>query len=201
MILKGFKFGMLLQLAVGPMCLLVFSTSTSHGFFKAFTLVFAIAIIDTLYISLSGIGVAAVIGREKVRNIIKLFGGIVLILFGVNTLIGIFHLSIFPDIKVFHNISSKNIFLQGLLLTASNPLTIIFWSGVFSTQVVENNLTRKQLCIFGMGCVLSTLIFLTFIAALGTVLGGFLPNILVQLLNGIVGIALIYFGMKLFLKN
>ena len=201
MIFKGFKFGMLLQLAVGPMCLLVFSTSTAHGFMMAFTLVLAIALIDALYITLSGFGVATIIGKEKVKNIIKLFGGIVLILFGTNTILGILRVSILPDIAVVHNISDKNIFLQGLLLTASNPLTIIFWSGVFSSQVVENNLNRKQLCLFGMGCVLSTLTFLTFIAALGSVISGFLPEIIIQVLNGIVGIALIFFGIKLFFKK
>lgn len=35
MFLKGFKFGMLLQLAIGPICLFIFQTSITKGFFVA----------------------------------------------------------------------------------------------------------------------------------------------------------------------
>lgn len=31
MIFKGLKFGMLLQFAIGPMCLMVFNTSATYG--------------------------------------------------------------------------------------------------------------------------------------------------------------------------
>lgn len=201
MILKGFKFGMLLQLAVGPMCILVFSTSASNGFLMGLSLVAAIALIDALFIGLSGVGVAAVIGKDKVNKVIKLFGGIVLILFGINTIIGIFDLSILPKLFTDYNLSGKSTFLQGLILTASNPLTIIFWSGVFSTQVIENNMNKKQLCLFGIGCVLSTLFFLTLVAVLGSVLSEFLPILIIKVLNACVGILLIFFGIKLFFKK
>lgn len=98
-------------------------------------------------------------------------------------------------------VNSQNIFIQGLLLTASNPLTIIFWSGVFSTQVIENNLNKNQMIFFGMGCVLSTLLFLTAVAIGGSILSGFLPQILIHMLNIIVGILLIFYGIRLLLKK
>lgn len=201
MVWKGFKFGMLLQLAVGPMCLLVFSTSTAQGFFVGLSLVLAIALIDALFITLSGLGVAAAIGRDKAKYVIKIFGGIVLILFGLQYILGIFNLTIVPNIVIFKHISDMNIFLQGLLLTASNPLTIIFWSGVFSTQVIEHSYSRQQLVFFGMGCVLSTLLFLTGIAALGSVISGFLPAIIIQILNGVVGLVIMYFGIRLLFRK
>lgn len=201
MLYKGFKFGMLLQLAVGPMCLLVFSTSSANGFVSALTLVIAIALIDALYITLSGFGASALIENKKVKYVIKIFGGIVLILFGFNTFLGMLHYSILPNIKLFHYSSKQNLFLQGIVLTASNPLTIIFWSGVFSSQIIENNLTKKQLFFFGLGCILSTLVFLTLIAALGSVVSRFLPETVICIMNGLVGIVLIYFGIRLFNKK
>jgi len=83
MIYRGFKFGMLLQLAVGPMCLMVFSTSSTYGFLMGLSLVLAIALIDGLYITLSGLGVAVIINKEKIKSVIKKLGCIVLVLFGV----------------------------------------------------------------------------------------------------------------------
>ncbi len=197
MVLKGLRFGMLLQLAVGPMCLMVFNTSTTYGFVYGLYLVSAIALIDALYVALSCVGVAAVINKEKIRNAIKLAGCLVLVLFGMNTVSGAFDLSFLPDIALFSYASSENLFVQGLLLTASNPLTIIFWSGMFSTQMMENQWNKKQLFLFAAGCVMATIIFLTIVSFLGSILSGFLPQIIVKSLNVTVGIILIFFGIKL----
>lgn len=45
MIYRGFKFGMILQLAVGPMCLMVFNTSATYGFLMGLSLVLAISLL------------------------------------------------------------------------------------------------------------------------------------------------------------
>ena len=71
MVLKGLKFGMLLQFAVGPMCFMVFNTSTTDGFVSGLYLVFAIALVDAIYIALSCVGVAAIINRAKVKAAMK----------------------------------------------------------------------------------------------------------------------------------
>lgn len=201
MVYKGFKFGMILQLAVGPMCLMVFNTSTTHGFLVGVSLVLAISLIDGLYITLSGLGVATIINKEKIKSTIKILGCIVLVLFGTNTITGAFGFSLLPDLKLFSNATNQNIFIQGILLTASNPLTIIFWGGVFSTQVAEYNLSKKQLIFFGFGCILSTLVFLTIVSFFGSIISGFLPLIIIKILNVMVGTILIYFGIKLLLKK
>lgn len=201
MILRGLRFGLLLQFAIGPMCLMVFNTSTTYGFIQGLPLIFAITLIDALYIALSSIGVAAIINRPKVKSVIKLIGCLVLVLFGANIISGVLDLSFLPDIALFANASSKNLFVQGLLLTASNPLTIIFWSGMFTAQMIENEWDKKQLLSFAVGCVLSTIIFLTAVAFLGSMLGAFLPQIIVEFLNVAVGIVLIFFGLKLLCKK
>lgn len=201
MIYKGFKFGMILQLAVGPMCLMVFNTSATYGFLVGLSLVLAISLIDGLYITLSGLGIAAIINKEKIKSTIKILGCIVLVLFGTNTITGAFGFTLLPAIKLFSNATNQNIFIQGLLLTASNPLTIIFWGGVFSTQVAEYDFSKKQIIFFGIGCVLSTLFFLTIVAFCGSILSGFLPQIIIKILNVMVGAILIFFGIKLLFKK
>ena len=201
MVIKGLKFGMILQLAVGPMCLLVLNTSVDHGLLSGFSLVLAIALIDALYITLSGLGASAIISKDKVKLIVKIFGCIILVFFGLNTILGVFDISIMPNISLFSNYKSTNLFLQGIILTASNPLTIIFWGGVFTTQIADNNLTRFQLFLFGAGCVLSTLIFLSGIALFGYFIGSFIPDIIIKILNVLVGAFLVFFGVKLLVKK
>lgn len=201
MIIKGFRFGMLLQLAVGPMCLMVFNTSASDGLFAGLLLVMAITLIDGLYIALSGIGVAALLNKERVKLANKLFGCIVLVLFGLSTITGAFGKELFPSLTLFRSDEVRNIFLKGLLMTASNPLTIIFWSGVFSGQVIQHGLKKQQLIWFGFGCVLSTLSFLSLVAILGKVVSGFLPPGIITGMNVVVGGLLIAFGIRLVLSK
>jgi threonine/homoserine/homoserine lactone efflux protein len=201
MILKGFRFGMLLQLAVGPMCLMVFNTSATYGFIYSISLIVAIALIDALYIGLSCIGTASIIDKTEIKTFIKIGGCIVLILFGLNTISGVFKISFLPNIGLFSEVTSQNLFVQGLLLTASNPLTILFWSGMFSAQMIENHWSQKQLLFFAVGCVLSTLFFLSCVALLGSFLNDFLPLLFVQILNILVGVFLIYFGIRLLLRK
>jgi threonine/homoserine/homoserine lactone efflux protein len=180
---------------------MVFNTSTTYGFLVGLSLVLAISLIDGLYIILSGLGIAAIINKEKIKTTIKILGCIVLVLFGTNTITGAFGFKLLPDLKLFSNTTNQNIFIQGLLLTASNPLTIIFWGGVFSTQVAEYDFSKKQLVFFGFGCILSTLFFLTIVSFCGSILSGFLPQVIIKILNVMVGAILIYFGIKLLLKK
>ena len=87
---KGLKFGMLLQFAVGPMCLMVFNTAKNTGLRVAFALVIAIALVDAFYITLAGLGASKLLEKETVKKVIKIIGSIILIIFGVNIILNVF---------------------------------------------------------------------------------------------------------------
>jgi threonine/homoserine/homoserine lactone efflux protein len=192
---------MLLQFAIGPMCLMVFHTAATYGFISGLSLVLAIALVDATYIAFASLGTASILGRKKVQTAVKLVGCFVMILFGVNVISEAFGLSFLPGITLFSATSDKNLFVQGLLLTASNPLTILFWSSVFSTQIIRHEWDKKQLTLFATGSVMATPIFLTAVAILGSTASNFLPQSVIKVLNVTVGIVLIFFGIRLLCKN
>lgn len=198
---SGIRFGMILQLAVGPMCLLVFNTASSAGIKAGIATVLAIAAIDAAYIVLAAIGVSAVMRRGSVRNIVSIIGAAVLIAFGADSLLGAMGISFLPTLSLFSGGASGGYFAKGALLTASNPLTIIFWGGVFATKASEGNMAGGRLALFGAGCVVSTLIFLSSVAVASSFAGSFLPEAAMKILNGAVGAVLIYFGIRLFLRR
>ncbi|MDR3490763.1 MAG: LysE family transporter, partial [Gammaproteobacteria bacterium] len=103
-------------------------------------------------------------------------------------------------INLLNGINSENTFLEGLVLTASNPLAILFWVGIFSSKIVEEKLTRKDVYLFGLGSIISTLFFLTIVAAIGSVTGYFLPIEIISMLNLVVGVILIWFALKMIIK-
>lgn len=196
---EGLRFGLLLQFAVGPMCLMVFNTSKNSGFLVALSLVIAIALVDALYIFLASLGASKILKNPKIKNVMKVVGALVLILFGINTILNVFDINIVPGLNL--NPSSSSAFVQGIILTLSNPITIIFWGSVLTTKLIEEKFKKKELIIFSVGLVSATLLFLTIVAILGMVLSSFISNSISNILNIIVGFLIIFFGLKLFIKK
>lgn len=152
--LSGLKFGMLLQLAIGPMCLMVFNTAKNNGFLVAMSLVLAIALVDAFYILLAGLGVSKLLDNKRMKKIFKIVGSLVLIIFGINIILNVFRINIIPGLNL--KPTSSNIFIQGLLLTLSNPITIVFWGSILTTKIIDDKLSKKDLTIFSIGLVSST---------------------------------------------
>lgn len=198
---KGFKYGMLVQLAIGPVSLLVFKTAGSSGFGMGLVLVLAVALVDAAFIAIASMGSVYLLKRENVQAAFKVISSLILILFGVTTILGAFDLSILPEIRLFSGGSSGGVFLEGILLTASNPLTILFWHSIISSQVNREKMSTGKIFLFGSGCVMSTVVFLTFISALGTFVDRFLPESVTMILNIAVGFALIGYGISLMIRR
>lgn len=197
LLVKGFRFGMLLQLAVGPVALFIFQTSLMSGFMTASTGVIGAALVDAIFIVAAVIGIGAIIQKDKAAFVMKIFGALILIAFGISTVLGVFGLSIIPGLNLAQSVEAGSVFQRAVLITASNPLTIIFWAGVFSARLAEGDMAGSEIYIFGFGTVLATLFFLTLIAVIGATSGRFLPATVIQVMNVAVGILLIYFGVRM----
>ena len=197
--LEGLEFGMLLQFAIGPMCLMVFNTAKNAGFFSALALVFSVALVDAFYIILASAGASRLLENKSVKDTVKIVGASVLMIFGLNIILGAFGISIIPGMSI--KTTAKSIFMQGLILTLSNPLTIVFWGSVLTGKIIEDSLSGFELAVFSMGLVSATLFFMTAVAAFGTVLKGFIPATLSAVLNMAVGAVIILFGIKMLVKK
>jgi len=197
MVLKGFCLGMIFQIAVGPLSLFIFQTAVTSGFFTAMIGVLGVVIVDALYILAAIFGIGIIIGKYKnLKKMIKYFGSIVLIVFGISIILEVFGFSLIPSLNFLSKQSMESIFLKVLVLTLSNPLTILFWVVVFSTKLSEANMNRKDMYYFGLGAVLATISFLTLVSITGIFVNNFLNPVVLKILNIIVGLVLIVFGLK-----
>jgi threonine/homoserine/homoserine lactone efflux protein len=195
----GLRFGLLLQIAIGPMCLMVFNAAKNNGFFAALPLVLAIALVDAFYITLASLGANKILENKKVKNISKMLGAAVLVLFGLNIILGVFGINFIPALNL--EPTTTNLFLQGLVLTLSNPITIAFWGSVLTVKIIDEKMTKKELAVFSSGLVSATLLFLSLVAVLGTILAGFISKNISDILNVIVGVAIIAFGIRILVKK
>lgn len=197
--IRGFRFGMILQLAIGPICIYIFQVATSQGFLIAEMGVLATALTDGLEIILAMIGVGVIIERHhSAKVVLKIGGAIVLLVYGVGSILSAFHLKLIPSFAATGSeyTGAVDVFLRAILLALSNPLAVVFWSGIFAAKIAKENMGRRDLYRFGLGCVLATLLFLSIISFSGSVTKQFVSTSVVQILNAGVGLLLIYYGLR-----
>jgi threonine/homoserine/homoserine lactone efflux protein len=86
-------------------------------------------------------------------------------------------------------------------LTASSPLSILFWSGVFATKLSSEGYSKREMKLFGMGAVMATLVFLSIFAVIVSLLHPIMNKKLVDVMNALVGIIIIGFGVRTLLRK
>ncbi|HSO66232.1 MAG TPA: hypothetical protein VLP30_00140, partial [Desulfatirhabdiaceae bacterium] len=84
--------------------------------------------------------------------------------------------------------------------TISSPLTIVFWTSLFASKALEYGYTRKQLTMFGVSAGLTTLLFLGSTVVIVSFTKTSIPSLLVTILNAIVGVVLMIYGVIRFIS-
>ncbi len=191
---QGLLFGMVLQLSVGPVCVAVLQTGIVHSFRPAFLMTIGVVLADSAYVILALLGVSGLMQVPALRVGIGLAGAALLLYFGAK--------SLFSTETTLGGTASGDgnwgSLRYGFLLTLSNPLTILFWAGVFGGLIAGSTFDSPlAVYVFAIGSVAATLIFLTTVSAAGKLIGGIVrPGILLWL-NRAVGLVLVGFAVKL----
>ena len=167
-IVSGFSFGLILQAAVGPISLFIFSTAAANGFPSAFAAVIGVTAADALFIFLAVTGVTSFIHSERLAVQFRRIGAVVIALFGILIMLESQGKSILPTLSLTSAATESGYFMKGLLLTAGNPLTILFWGGICSVRMGNTGLSGREMYLFGSGAALSTLLCQTALAAFGS---------------------------------
>ena len=192
---------MMLQLAIGPVCIFIFNLGSNKGFVSAEMGVIAVTLADAIFVLLAILGISSFIKNVRIQNAFKVFRALIVAYFGASIISGVFGLNIMPNINLFTGQESSSSFINGFLLTASNPLTILFWTGVFSTKIFEDKLKQSEVYLFGLGAILATLLFLSVVAFVGNITQIFASTFVIKILNVLVGIVLIYFAFIKIMKK
>lgn len=124
---------------------------------------------------------------------------IVLIIFGIFIIKGITSSGISTGI-ITNSTNLLSNFVSVFLLTISSPMTIVFFTSIFTTKALEYNYSKKELLIFGFGTGLATFLFMGTSVILFSLIKGNVPVLLIQILNIAVGCLLIGYGVIRLIK-
>jgi threonine/homoserine/homoserine lactone efflux protein len=191
---KGLKTGLLLQIAIGPVFLFVVNTALQKTFLNALAAVLGVTLVDYFYIILAINGVGNILEREKLKKIFAIISSLVLEAFGAVMIKN----AITSGTSTLVNINSGSpltSLLSAFFLAISSPIGIVFWGSVFTSKAMEYKYTKKELFIFGLSAGLSTPVFMGSGVILFSLIKVAVPIMIIQLLNLLVGFALIGYGL------
>lgn len=195
--LDGLKLGMALQFGgMGPICLLLFQLSALLPLVPVLKGVWAVTLVDGIYITLSVLGIMQLVRQVKEFSpVYKKIVGVVIALIGLS-----FCLMVFSNdgIDYLNEYSwhSVNVFWTLFFLNLLNPVAIVCYTGVFTAKVIDSKLDHKDLVLFAFGTLCSTPIFLSAVVVVGHFGTSFFPPVMIAVLNLLVGFMLIYWGMR-----
>lgn len=130
-ILIGYVLGFLVALQLGPMSLLLIRSTLRYGVLVGLSIGAGIAVVDAVYAALGAAGAAPLLTIGPLRLVLGALGTAVLVWLGVRTLMSAIHARAGlegPDDVA----DPRRAFRTSLAATASNPLTIVSWAGIFA---------------------------------------------------------------------
>jgi putative LysE/RhtB family amino acid efflux pump len=145
-VLIGFGLGFFVALQLGPMSLLLIRSTLRHGLVVGLSIGAGIAAIDALYAALGAAGAAPLLTIGPLRLLLGVVGTAVLVWLGVRTLMSAVQaragLESSDDVD-----NPGRAFRTSLGATASNPLTIVSWAGIFAAASTGSSASAVPLVV------------------------------------------------------
>lgn len=203
LIWDGIKFGLALSILVGPLLFALIQTSIEEGFRAGWMVGLGIWISDLVFIAITYYSLSLMAELTKWDGLeltIGIIGGIILILFGIGSL-----LSKPPDIESMENKAVRqkpyiSLWLKGFLLNTINPFTFFFWIGVSGLVFTNKNPSETDAFYFYGGMIGTLVVTDTVKVALAKLIRRWLKPKNILWLRRVVGIAFIIFGIVLFVR-
>lgn len=197
---NGLATGLILQLAVGPVFFFIANLTLQRTVFDGLAGVAAVTAVDYLYIALAVLGIGKLFEHKKTKRAFSVISSVALAVFGLVIIKG----AATAGTSALSASGPQNLwlsFLSVFLLTISSPMTIVFFTSLFTAKAVEYNYAKQDLYWFGLGTGLATFLFMGSSVIFFSTIKGNVPPALIRALNLLVGGLLVGYGVFRFTKT
>jgi putative LysE/RhtB family amino acid efflux pump len=145
-VLIGFGLGFLVALQLGPMSLLLIRSTLRDGVRVGLAIGAGVAVIDALYAALGAAGAASLLTIGPLRLVLGVLGTAVLVWLGLKTLLAAVRVR--AGLEGPDDVGDpRRAFRTSLGATASNPLTIASWAGIFAAATTATSASPVLLVV------------------------------------------------------
>ncbi len=186
--------GLSLSAPMGPINAAQLEKGIRSGFFHAWILGIGALLADVIYMALIYLGVIHFLEKDIIKLFLWSFGAFVLIYTGIESLKNANQISISNTRNDDSIIKS---FFSGFFMSLSNPLTILFWLGIFGSILAKaaSSYNKEQLLLYSFGTILGIFIWDITMASTSSIFRKILNTRILSLITVISGISLIIYGL------
>ncbi|CEG28376.1 LysE family transporter [Bacillus sp. B-jedd] len=186
--------GLSLAAPIGPINAAQMDRGIRYGFWHSYLTGVGAAAADGIYMLIVYAGVVRFLDAPIVQTFLWLFGAFVLLYSGIESLINI------RDLEIGSNRKKEPLFksfMSGFFMSLSNPLTILFWLGIYGSVLAKTASTsgRGELVLYSLAIFSGLLIWDITMAAMATGAKRFLTSTLLTAISVLSGLSLIGFGV------
>ncbi|MDA1854480.1 LysE family transporter [Bacillus cereus] len=186
--------GLSLSAPMGPINAAQLEKGIRSGFFHAWILGIGALLADVIYMAFIYLGVIHFLEKDIIKLFLWSFGAFVLIYTGIESLKNANQISISNTRNDDSIIKS---FFSGFFMSLSNPLTILFWLGIFGSILAKaaSSYSKEQLLLYSFGTILGIFIWDITMASTSSIFRKILNTRILSLITVISGISLIIYGL------
>ncbi|AAP26934.1 MULTISPECIES: LysE family transporter [Bacillus] len=186
--------GLSLSAPMGPINAAQLEKGIRSGVFHAWILGIGALLADVIYMALIYLGVIHFLEKDIIKLFLWSFGAFVLIYTGIESLKNANQISISNTRNDDSIIKS---FFSGFFMSLSNPLTILFWLGIFGSILAKaaSSYSKEQLLLYSFGTILGIFIWDIMMASTSSIFRKILNTRILSLITVISGISLIIYGL------
>ncbi|MGM9968219.1 MULTISPECIES: LysE family transporter [unclassified Rummeliibacillus] len=158
-----FLLGISLAAPIGPVKATLLNLGIKNGFFHAWFFSLGAIATDLTYMFLVYLGIGRFIEYPFIKSILWSFGCFVLLYTGIENLLTMHKVKLNSNFK--RIIRLRHSFISGFLIALLNPLTILFWLGIYGSVLVGgSNLNTFEIGMYSV-CILLGILLVDFIMA------------------------------------
>ncbi|WP_254075713.1 LysE family transporter [Paenibacillus tritici] len=186
--------GLSLSAPIGPINAAQLDKGLRGGFMHAWVVGLGAIAADVIYMLLVYLGMIHLLDAPFVKAFLWLFGFFVLVYTGVESIKHSGELSA-ADMRGSEASLSKS-FTAGFLMSLFNPLSILFWLGIYGSILAKavNDYPMQQLLIYSGAIVLGILLWDVTMAAASSIFRRFLTIRVLRAISVCSGLSLVGFG-------
>ncbi|MFA2840076.1 LysE family transporter [Bacillus paranthracis] len=186
--------GLSLSAPMGPINAAQLEKGIRSGVFHAWILGIGALLADVIYMALIYLGVIHFLEKDIIKLFLWSFGAFVLIYTGIESVKNANQISISNTRNDDSIIKS---FFSGFFMSLSNPLTILFWLGIFGSILAKaaSSYNKEQLLLYSFGTILGIFIWDITMASTSSIFRKILNTRILSLITVISGISLIIYGL------
>jgi threonine/homoserine/homoserine lactone efflux protein len=201
-IFKGIQLGLLLAFLVGPVFFTIIQTSVERGFLSGVLVAVGVSLSDTLYVTVCYFGLFQFLNEPSVKIYMAYIGGAILIGFGLYHILVKARKAKLVSFSVINEASPLKYISRGFIINGITPTVLLFWIGTLSAATLDFGYTTGYEFFILFTSLLVTVFATDIIKAyLADRLRKIMSAKILVILNIIVGLCLLLFGVRLLLMT